>query len=150
MRPAGREGYSFVEMLTAIAVLGLMLAMTILSMAPSVQRGKVRSAMNVVSMDFQQAQTLAIRYRRPMLFLVQPSTRQYLIRDRDSAAAVHVKRDFGVDGEFPLDTLTASPTSVEIFPSGQARETITVRLGIEGYVREVKLTRAGQISKVPF
>lgn len=151
MSRMGRDGYSFIEMLTAIVVLGLILVITVVSMAPAVQRGRVRNALNMVSGDLQAAQSLAVRHRRPMVLLVQSSTKQYQIRDRDSSTAVYIRRALGADTEFGLDTLSVSTDDpVEIFPNGVTHQTITVTLGIEGYLREVRLSRAGQISKIPF
>ena len=149
MSRKGHEGYSFIEMLTAIAVLGLILTITILSMAPQVQKARVRSAVNMVSGDMSRALRLAVQHQRPMLILFQPATRQYQIRDRDSSAAVHVQRDFGSGTDLAMDSLSASPTSVEVYPNGLIRETITVTVGIEGYTRSVRLTRAGLITIDP-
>lgn len=149
MSRKGHEGYSFIEMLTAIAVLGLILTITILSMAPQVQKARVRSAVNRVSGDMSQAVKLAVQHQRPVLILFQPATRQYQIRDRDSSSVIHIARDFGVGAELAMDTLSASPTSVEVYPNGLTRETITVIVGIEGYTRSVRLTRAGLITVDP-
>lgn len=149
MSRKGHEGYSFIEMLTAIVVLGLMLTITILSMAPQVQKARVRSAVNMVSGDMSRALRLAVQHQRPMLILFQPATRQYQVRDRDSSSAVYVQRDFGDGTDLSLDSLAASPQSVEVYPNGLARETITVTVGIEGYTRSVRLTRAGLITIDP-
>ncbi len=148
-RASDRRGYSFVEMLTVFVVLGILLSITILSMAPGIQQARVRSALNVVAGDLQHAQALAIKHARPIAIVVVPSTKQYLIRDRDTPSNVYRSRSLGPDTDFGLDQFTASPTSVELFPNGVVRATTTFTLGLESYVREIKLTKAGQIRIIP-
>jgi len=144
-----RSGYSFIEMLTVIVVMAIMLAITILSIAPSIQSARVRNALNIVAGDLQEAQALAIKNARPIAIVVQSATQQYQIRDRDSSSIVYRQRDLGPGTDFSLDQFSASPSSVEIFPNGVARATTTFTLGLDSYVREIKLTKAGQIRIVP-
>lgn len=141
----GRGGYSFIEMLTVIVVMSILLAITVVSMAPKIKNGKVNSAANVVVGDLQYAQSLAVRHRRPMAVVVQPATRQYIIRERDDPMEVYRTRVLGQDSEFSLDSLGASPSSVEFYPNGIARATTVLTVGLDGYHRQVQLTRAGQI-----
>lgn len=140
-----RAGYSFIEMLTVIVVMAILMSITVISMAPKIKNGKVNNAANVVVGDLQYAQSLAVRHRRPMAVIIQPATRQYVIRERDNPSEVYRTRLLGQESEFSLDSLGASPTSVEFYPNGVARTTTTVTVGLDGYHREVKLTRAGQI-----
>ena len=144
-----RKGYSLIEMMTVIVVLGIMLAMAILSIAPNIEHAKVRNAANVLSGDLQYAQTLAMKNGRPIAVVVQSATQQYQVRDRDSASAVYRNRSLGDGTDFSLDQFTSSPSSVEIFPNGVVRETTTFTLGLHGYTRQIKITKAGQIRRVP-
>lgn len=140
------QGYSFVELMTVFSVMAILMAISVVSMAPKIQHGKVNNAANVVVGDLQYAQLLAVRQRRPMAVIVASATRQYVIRDRDNPTNVYRTRSFGNESEYSLDEMNASPsTSVEFFPNGVARETTTVTLGLDGYQRQVRLTRAGQI-----
>lgn len=141
----GRAGYSFIEMLTVIVVMAILMTITVLSMAPRIKNGKVNNAANVVVGDLQYAQSLAVRHRRPMAVVVQPATRQYVIRERDNPSEVYRTRALGQDSEFSLDSLGASPSSVEFYPNGVARTTTLLTVGLDGYHRHVELTRAGQI-----
>jgi prepilin-type N-terminal cleavage/methylation domain-containing protein len=140
-----RNGYSFIEMLTVIVVLGILLAIAILSIAPSLQRAKVRNAANVVAGDLHYAQILAVKHRKPIAVVVAVATQQYVIRDRDDASTIYRSRALGPGTDFNLDAFSSSPTSVELFPNGVARQTTTFTLGLAGYERQIRLTKAGQI-----
>ena len=139
------NGYSFIEMLTVIVVLGVLLAIAILSIAPSLQRAKVRNAANVVAGDLQYAQILAVKHRKPIAVVVAVATQQYVIRDRDDASTVYRTRALGPGTDFSLDSFSSSPSSVELFPNGVARQTTTFTVGLAGYEKQVRLTKAGQI-----
>ena len=138
-------GYTLIEMVVVIAVAGIVMAVGVVQLAPALEHANVRAAANVVAGDLQYAQILAVRYRKPIAVIVASSTKQYLIRDRDDATNVYRTRLLGPDTDFGLDELTSSPTSVELFPNGLARETMVMTLGLHGFQRNVRLTRAGQI-----
>ena len=144
-RIARIRGYTLVEMVLVIAIAGILMAVGVARLAPLLTHANVRAAANVVAGDLQYAQMLAVRYRKPIAVIVASSTKQYLIRDRDDATNVYRTRLLGPDTDFGLDELTSSPTSVELFPNGVARETMIMTLGINGFQRKVRLTRAGQI-----
>ena len=139
------DGYTLIEMVLVMVIAGLLMAVGIVRLAPALEHGNVRAAANVVAGDLQYAQILAVRYRKPISVVVASSTKQYLIRDRDDATNVYRTRLLGPDTDFGLDELTSSPTSVELFPNGIARETMVMTLGLNGFKRNVRLTRAGQI-----
>jgi len=141
-----RRGYSFIEMLTVIVVFGIMLAMAVLGMAPALQQAKVRNAASVVAGDIQYAQFLAVRHRRPIAIVVNSSTQQILIRDRDNPpGTIYRSRALGPSTDFALDSLTATPSTVEVYPNGVARQTTTFAVGLDQQNRRVILSRAGQI-----
>jgi hypothetical protein len=48
-----------------------------------------------------------------------------------------------------VGTVAAAPVgSVEVFPNGVATQGITVTLGLNGYTRQVRLSRAGTVRVV--
>lgn len=101
----------------------------------------------MLATDLRYAQMLAVRQRKPIAVLAFSSVKGYLIRERD-AAVVYRERFLGPESEFDLDSFTSSPTSVELFPNGVATTTTTYTLGLLGYQRQVRLTRAGQVRVV--
>ena len=139
------RGYTLIEAVLVIVIAGILMAMGVTQFAPTLVHSRVRAAANVVAGDLQYAQVLAARYRRPIAVVVATSTKQYLIRDRDNASNVYRTRMLGEVSEYRLDDLQATPTTVELFPNGVNRETMTITLGLRGFERQVRMTRAGQI-----
>ena len=138
-------GYTLFEMVWVMVIAGILISVGVVRLAPALEHANVRAAANVVAGDLQYAQMLAIRYRRPIAVIVASSTKLYLIRDRDDPTNVYRTRLLGPDSDFGLDLVESTPTSVELFPNGVNRETIIIRLGLHGFERKVRMTRAGQI-----
>jgi hypothetical protein len=67
------------------------------------------------------------------------------VRDRADAALVFRARYMGADTDYALDELTTTGGSMEIFPTGVTRTTTTYTLGLHGYQRQVKFSKAGQV-----
>ena len=91
---------------------------------------------------------LAVRQRQPVAVIVDNTLKGYIIRLRDTAVTFR-DRYFGTDADYHLDSLSASPATVVLYPSGVAAGPITVGLGLNGYSRQVKMTRGGQIRIIP-
>ncbi len=144
-RVLGHRGYTLIEVVTTLVVAGIVTTVGIVTLAPAVEHAKVRSAANVVAGDLQYAQTLAVRERRPISVVVDSAQMQLLIRDRDAPSNVHRTRALGATSDFALDRISATGGSVQLFPNGVAGSSITLTLGLRGFERQVRLTRAGQI-----
>ena len=141
----GHQGYTMVEMAITLVVAGIVTTVGVVALGPAVEHAKVRSAANVVAGDLQYAQALAVRERRPISVVVDAVSMQLVIRDRDKITVVHRTRVLGSGSEFSLDLLSATAPSVDLFPNGLAGWTLTVTLGLRGFSRQVRVTRAGQI-----
>lgn len=138
-------GYTLIELMMVIALIGIITSIAVWRMAPALERAKVRRAASIMAADLQYAQMVAARQRAPVVVLVNGSLRMYAIRDR-SGSTVFRERFVGPDTDYGVDSMAASPTgSVEIFPNGLATQTFTIAFGNNGFTRLVKLTRAGQV-----
>lgn len=144
LAPGARRGYTLVEILMVVIIFGVLTTIAILNLGPALQHARVRGAANELATDLQYAQLLAVRERTPMLLTVDASTRSYEITDRQQDT-VYRTREFGDSSDYLLDELSASPSAVELFPNGVAGTNATFTLGINGFRRQVSLTRAGQI-----
>jgi len=126
----------------------LVLATILAALTPGVIRtvahARVNRAANVVAVQFYVAQSLAGRQRRPVKLTVSPDAKTITITDvvsHDTLATQH----FGIDSDFKLPSLTATPANVSILPNGMANASITVDVGDASYNQHVRMTRAGQI-----
>ena len=138
-------GYTLVEMALVVLILGIISVMATNKLQPALQHAKVNSAAATVAADMQYAQLVAARQRKPVLLLVDQALKEYLIRDRDNATVVFRIRYLGADTDYGIDSLGADVSSMEIFASGVTRQNATFTVGLNGYTRQVRFTRAGQI-----
>jgi prepilin-type N-terminal cleavage/methylation domain-containing protein len=145
---ARAAGYSILELLIAMIVFGILVSAAWVQMGPTLNRARVRNAATVVATDLQYAQMLAVRQRRPVAVIVSSSLKSYIIRLRDTSLTFR-NRFLGQDTEFMLDSLAANPASVVMYPNGVTASATTFTVGLRGYTRRVRLTRAGQVRLVP-
>lgn len=145
-----KAGYTLVELITVLVVLGILGIVSVAKLRPALEHAKVNGAASVIASDLQYAQLLAAKQRKPVVMIVTPATRQYIIRDRANAALVFKTRYLGQDTDYSLDSLTttAAGSTLEIFPTGVTRTTTTFRLVLRGFARTVRFSRAGQIKIV--
>ena len=139
-----RTGFTLVELVVVLAVMAILTAVAIWRLGPSIRRAKVHRSASTLAADLQYAQLVAARQRKPVVIIFSEPLKSYLIRDSDSAT-VFRERYLGQDTEFGLDVFEANPTTVEIFPNGVLRSAADFTVEINGYGRNVRISRAGQI-----
>jgi prepilin-type N-terminal cleavage/methylation domain-containing protein len=136
-------GYTIIELLLVMIIIAVIAGITYVRMGPALDRARVRGATGMFAGDLQYAQVLAARQRSPILFTVNSSTLTYQITDR--GGTVFRTRDLGPSGNYNLSELTATPTTLEVFPNAIAAQSATYTIGAPGTRRQVTFSRAGQI-----
>ena len=145
-RAQNQAGYTLVELATVLIVLSIMSILSYVRLRPVLEHGKVNGAASVLASDLQYAQLMAAKSRKPVVLILTVATQQYVIRDRANSAIVYKTRYMGSGTDFSLTSMAGSPaTSLEIFPTGIGRATTTFTLGLNGYTKQVKFTKAGQV-----
>jgi prepilin-type N-terminal cleavage/methylation domain-containing protein len=139
-----RRGFTIIELVMVLVVSSIMASYAILKIAPTLERARVRRSATMIATDLQYAQMLAARQRRPVVFIASEALRGYMIRDAASAT-VYREAYMGNDTELNLDQLTATPTTLEIFPNGVVRSAGNFIVRVNTVQRNVRITRAGQV-----
>jgi prepilin-type N-terminal cleavage/methylation domain-containing protein len=111
------RGYTLVELAIVIAIVGVLTSLAYWRMGPGVLQARVNRAAWTLAADLQYAQLMAARQRRPVVVIVSSGVRSYTIRDR-ATTQVFRQRFLGQDTDFQLDTLSATPATIEVFPTG--------------------------------
>lgn len=142
-RDGRRAGYTLLEVLIVVVVMALLAAYGFMRFGPALSHARVRDAANVLASDLEYAEMLAVKQQEPIVVTVDGTGFQYTIADR--AGVVYRTRAVGKTSDYHLDELSASPTTVELYPNGIANANAAVTLGIQGFRREVTLSRAGQV-----
>jgi type II secretory pathway pseudopilin PulG len=133
-------------MIEAVMVM-LIVVVVIATLTPGVSRqlmhSRVTRAASVCAADFYLAQSLAARNRAPVRVIFDVAAKTASLRlPNDSLLLV---RNYGLEGDFKLPSLSASPATVQVLPNGMTNGTITVTLGDGTFTRQVRMSRAGQI-----
>jgi Tfp pilus assembly protein FimT len=133
-----------VELVFLMVVLAGLAAMTWIRIGPALERARLRGAANTLATDLQYAQVLAARYRVPMLVEVDVAAKQYRISDLSRSTTYRV-RELGSAGEYRLQSITATPASIQVFPNAIVDQGAQYVLMLNGNQRRVTFSRAGQI-----
>ncbi len=139
-------GYTLVELVIVIFAISILTVLSYFKLQPALEHGKVNAAASVLAADLQFAQVVAARQRKPVVVILTTATKSYVIRDRADATQVFRTRYLGASTDYSLDEFTGSPSNtVQIFSTGASTTATTFTLGIHGYHKTVKFTRAGQV-----
>lgn len=138
------------ELLVVVVFVGILATMAAPKVSLLVGRSKVNQAAGVVAGDLEQAVTLAGRRRRPMVLSIE-SPGVYTVRDRATSGndTVRLRRSIAIAGDAGVTSLTFSPTTVDLFPSGTVSSALTVTISGRGNTRTVTLSAAGQVRSAP-
>jgi len=127
----------------------LIVGVVVGALTPSVVRqithARVNRAASVVAADFYQAQSLAGRRMSAVYVTFNNTAKTTVITLPPPASTVLLTRRFGPESDFKLETFTATPSTVQVLPSGMANLSVTVTVAGAGHTRQVRMTRAGQI-----
>jgi len=146
-RRTARPGFTAIEMLIVVVVIGLMAAAVMPRISRVVAEQRIRSLQGAVASDLELAFALANREHKPVTVTYNTTTSVLAITDRISSAVLKT-RYLGRNGSFSTTTVTFAPTAgITIFPAGLASGAITLTVSNGTFTRTVSATRAGQVTK---
>jgi type II secretory pathway pseudopilin PulG len=140
-RPAG---FTIFEAVMVLFIVLTVIAALTPGVSRSIAHARVNRAANVVAAQLYLAQSMAGRQHQPVTMIVSPGAKTITIEDAVTDSTLVVRR-FGSDSEFNLLSLTASPATIYVLPTGMANASITVTVGDPSYQQQVWMSRAGQI-----
>lgn len=143
-----RVGFTLVEALLTIVILGILVGALAPVVSRQISHSRVNNAAQLLTADLENAVSLAGRQRTPVRMTVDSAQRTVLIAER-ATGTVLTRRTYGTDSEFKVETLSASPASIDLLPQGTATSAGTITVGIGSYSRQVTLTRAGLVRLQP-
>jgi Tfp pilus assembly protein FimT len=139
-----RHGFTILELLV-VMLLGIIMVGVI---SPSISRSlgttRLQRVVAVISADLELAQSLAARQRTPVGITVDPQARALRVHDAKNGT-VYSERFFDAGSEYPLTSLSASSTSVVVYPNGLASGPLTLTMNAGGAVRVIDMSRVGQV-----
>jgi prepilin-type N-terminal cleavage/methylation domain-containing protein len=146
-RDAGWLGFSLIEMLIVLSVLGILLAMSIPKVANQVEHSRVNNATAMVVSDLQRAVSVAQRARQPMTFEFDSLTNSYSLRRRDGTTVDQRRFAFGKDtrDDFRNVMLRVTPVRADFLPDGTVGNKLTVSVSTGSYQHQITVSRGGLV-----
>ena len=139
-----RPGFTLIEGLIVVIILGVLGTLAMPAMERGVMRSRADRAAFILQNDLRNAFTLASRQRKPVVFAPNSANRSYQILDRETNT-VMLHRDLGSRQAFGITAISSNPTRVTIFPNGTASGTFTVTLGSGNNIRTISMSRVGHV-----
>jgi type II secretion system protein H len=145
-RNAVRRGFTLVETLIAITIVGLMAAVAVGRIDAIESHQRVSRATNSLQNGVQMAFALAVRDGHPVRLAWSSDSVKFKITNRGGDTTYrHV--DLGTDPfNFTSSQVTVSRTPLEIYPNGLANDTLSVKISASSVTKTLRVTRAGLVA----
>lgn len=142
--PIRRAGLTLPELLIVVVCIGVLATMLAPRITRLTARDKASAAAALIQTDLERAFSTAARLRKTVTLTANNGARHYQVAD-SAGGAVRLTRRLDQTNEYGVETMTFSPTSITILPSGIASSGLTVTLTSHGATRVVQMTRVGLI-----
>ncbi len=138
-----RFGFSVIELIAIVAILGIMAAIAGPAMSRIVRHQRVNRATTLIASDLQNAFATAARSREPVRVQADNANRSYQFVDRKSGAVLKIRSFYGDTSEYKLSVLTFSPATLDVFPNGVSSAPLTIDLANGDYSKQITASTAG-------
>jgi len=146
---SARGGFSLLEILIVVAILGIMATMVGPALSRIVRHNRTNRAATVIASDLQNAFAVAARQREPVRIVADAPSRSYQFVDRKTGAVLRIRTFYGDTSEYRLTKLVFSPTTIDVFPSGVSSAKVTITAGNGDYEKVITASTAGFIRVKP-
>ena len=147
MRPPRAAGFSLLELVIVLVILGLGTALTFPTVSRITTHSRVNQAAMVVAQDLSLALSAAARERKPIRVARGADRASITLSERASGKLLST-RWLGKGDAYGLDSIAFSVSPVDLFPSGMTSSALSLTLWAGSYSRQVTLSRAGWV-RVP-
>ena len=137
-----RRGFTLVEMLIAVTIIGLVLAIGASGLRQYHERIVVREAAAVVAVDIAVTRSAAIKLRRNVSLVAREDSLAYVIRS-DSGVVLRPVRTFNTGSELPL-------TKFDVKLTGDSLTFNSRGILVSSGTREIDVARSNRAMQVQF
>jgi prepilin-type N-terminal cleavage/methylation domain-containing protein len=146
-RRSARGGFTAIEMLIVMVIIGVMAAAVMPRISRVVAEERIRKLQGAVATDLELAFALASREHKPITITYSTSTKVLSVNDRATGTALKT-RYLGQSTTFSTTAVTFSPSGgITVFPMGLSTAAVTVTVSNGSFTRTVSMTRAGLVTK---
>lgn len=144
-RLSARSGFTLMEALIVVILLGVISSMALPSIARSMTSTRADRAAYTVVADIEAAFALAARERMPVLLEIDSINQRIVIRDRATSKILQQRSYSPTESDFGLTRLATNGSNLTIFPNGLASSAFTVYAYANQSQRAVRVRRTGQM-----
>lgn len=141
---SGGGGFSLVEILVALTLVGIAAALSIPRAGRVINQTKVQRAAQALQSEVQQAFAIAGRNRAPVQIVWHAPSTQLRITNL-AGTTVYRRLGVGVGGGYGLTAseVSVSPRTLTVFPNGLAADTLVISVVRTNYSRRIWFSRSG-------
>jgi prepilin-type N-terminal cleavage/methylation domain-containing protein len=145
-RVTAHSAFSLVEVLVVVTILGIAAAISIPQIARITRQNKVQRAAHALSSEIQQAFAIAGRNRAPVK-VSWNSTKMQLQITNFAGSTVYRRTGLGEGAGygFTSSEVSVTPTTLVVFPTGLAADSLVIGLSKGGFSKTIRVSRAGMV-----
>lgn len=144
-RPQTRAGFSLIELLTVMVVVGLVSTISAGRIREIMVQQRLARAATAIQTNAEAAFAIAVRNRRPIRIAWNASTMQMSVTDRAGTTSYR-KVGLGADPYgLTSGTVTFSTSPLEVYPNGLANGSLSITLTSNGVTKTISISRAGLV-----
>jgi prepilin-type N-terminal cleavage/methylation domain-containing protein len=143
VRRPRRKGFTMLESMIVVVVLGTMFSIGLPKMSEGMRQRRVIAASSALHADIPVAFSLAARQRKPVTLTYDAASGEIRVSDRAEPDTIYLRRALRASSEYMLDSVSMTPSSVQLFPNGVSSSAFTIRLANGKFVRQVTVGRTG-------
>jgi prepilin-type N-terminal cleavage/methylation domain-containing protein len=145
--PVRRRGFSMIEVLIVISVIGLISVMAFPRTSAMITQWRVARAAQAYGEELQAAFAIVGRNRKPMTIYFNSATMELQLKDR--AGVIYRRRSFGKESPYLLQagniSMYPATNTLEVYPPGLAGDSLTVTISKNGKLRRIRMLRGGLV-----
>lgn len=126
-----RSGFSLLELLLTIGVVGAVAMISVRSIGDTIRRDRVAKVSAILSSDIEQAFAIAARQRLPVRMLIDRTNKSFTIVDRNTPTLIYKTRSFASSGAYAVDSIASNRDTIDIMPNGLATDTLNLSLIVQ-------------------
>ena len=140
------RGFSLVELLVAVTLIGIAIGFGLPKINRMTNQAKVHRAARALQMEIQQAFAIAGRNRQPVRIRWNGANMELRIMNYGENL-VFRRATLGAGSGYGLTSteVVVSRSSLVVFPSGLAEDTLSITLSKSGFSRRVRVSRSGLV-----
>jgi prepilin-type N-terminal cleavage/methylation domain-containing protein len=140
------DGFSLIELLVVVTIVGIAAGLSLPKIAQIQNQSKVQRATRAASYDIQQAFAIAGRNRAPVKLTWSSSTMQLRVTNL-AGSTVYRRTGFGTGGGYGFSSseVSVTPSTLVVFPTGLAADTLVFQVTRTGYSKKVRVSKSGMV-----